>query len=88
SGSFPLGTYFAGMAASIDSVAEQLPAEDAELMRISPDPRRTVSDIAQKCAAALALAGRHKATLRDVAVRRYDWQSVARRLKTELDSLA
>lgn len=87
SGSFPLGTYFAGMAASIDSVAEALPAEDADLMRISPDPARTVSDIARKATAALALAGKHKATLREVAVRRYDWQSVARRLKRELDSL-
>lgn len=87
SGCFPLGTYFAGMAASIDSVAEELPAEDADLMRVSPDPARTVSDIARKATAALALAGKHKATLREVAVRRYDWQSVARRLKAELNSL-
>jgi glycosyltransferase involved in cell wall biosynthesis len=87
SGCFPLGTYFAGMAASIDSVSESLPDNDGELMKLSADPKQTVADIAGKAAAALSLAGKHKETLREVAVRRYDWESVARKLISELRSL-
>jgi glycosyltransferase involved in cell wall biosynthesis len=88
SGCFPLGTYFAGMAASIDSAAAVLPAEDAELMKLSPDEDKTVADIAAKAAAALALGGKHKRALRRLAVERYDWKSVAKRLAQELRSFS
>ncbi|HEX8091624.1 MAG TPA: glycosyltransferase [Blastocatellia bacterium] len=87
SGCFPLGTYFAGMAASIDSVAGSLPAEDAELMRLSADENRTVADIVRNAQAALSLAGKHKETLREVAVQNYDWKNVARNLALELWSI-
>jgi glycosyltransferase involved in cell wall biosynthesis len=84
SGCFPLGTYFAGMAASIDSAAESLPPEDAELMKLSADESKTVADIASRAPRALALGGRHKETLREVAVENYDWKRVATNLASEL----
>jgi glycosyltransferase involved in cell wall biosynthesis len=87
SGCFPLGTYFAGMAASIDSVAEVMPAEDAELMRLSADEDQTVADLVENASGALRLGGKHKDRLREVAVDRYDWASVARRLASDLASL-
>lgn len=87
SGCFPLGTYFAGMAASIDSVAENLPPEDADLMKLGADENQTVADIASKAPAALALGDKHKEKLREVAIQNYDWKNVARRLASELQSL-
>ena len=87
SGCFPLGTYFAGMAASIDSVAKALPPEDAELMKLSADAAKTVGDISTKASGALALSGKHKEALRRVAVEQYDWKNVARRLASDLKSL-
>jgi glycosyltransferase involved in cell wall biosynthesis len=88
SGCFPLGTYFAGMAASIDSVAASLPAEDAELMKISADESKTIVSIETNVPEALSIGIKHKGVLREVAVQRYDWKNVARRLVGELQSLA
>ncbi len=85
SGCFPLGTYFAGMAASIDSVADGLPDEDAEWMKLDPDPEQTVKDIARNVPGALSLGGRHRTELRRIAVERYDWRSVGRRMVEELE---
>ena len=87
SGAFPLGTYFAGMKASIDSVAAALPPEDAEAMKLSPSPEQTVADIASHVPAALRVGERHKDTLYRVARDRYDWSSVARKLFDELHAL-
>jgi glycosyltransferase involved in cell wall biosynthesis len=87
SGSFPLGTDFAGMRASIDSIADALPAGAADAMRLRPDPDRTVEDIVRAVPAALQLAGRHKEALYRVARERYDWTSVARALKGRLESM-
>jgi glycosyltransferase involved in cell wall biosynthesis len=88
SGVFPLGTYFAGMAASIDSVAGELPAEDAAAMRLSPDPAQTVADIVDRTSKALALGDKHAAGLRRAVAARYDWVAVAHRLAAELSALA
>jgi glycosyltransferase involved in cell wall biosynthesis len=87
SGAFPLGTYFAGMKASIDSVAAALPPEDADAMKLDPSPERTVADIIRRVPAALALSERHRETLYQVARDRYDWKSVATKLFTELSAL-
>jgi glycosyltransferase involved in cell wall biosynthesis len=75
------------MAASIDSVAESLPASDAEMMKLSADKNQTVADIASKVPAVLSLGNKHKERLREVAARNYDWKNVARRLASELRSL-
>ena len=80
SGCFPLGTYFAGMGASIDAVGESLPAEDVECMKLSADPKDTVADIAINVPGALALGTKHQTALRRIAVERYDWQDIAAKL--------
>ena len=82
-----MGTYFAGMAASIDSVATAIPAEDAELMKLSADETQTVKDIFKKATEALLASSKHKEALRRVAVEQYDWKNVARKLAVDLESL-
>jgi glycosyltransferase involved in cell wall biosynthesis len=87
SGAFPLGTYFGGMKASIDSVAQALPAEVAEAMRLDPAPERTVTDIVRHVPMAMELGERYKQALFQVARDCYDWSSVSRTLSKELNSL-
>jgi glycosyltransferase involved in cell wall biosynthesis len=87
SGAFPLGTYFGGMKASIDSVAQALPPEAAEAMKLDPSPERTVGDIVRHVPIALEMGERHKAALFRVARDRYDWSSVSRTLSDELGAL-
>jgi len=87
SGCFPLGTYFAGMAASIDAVSGAMPAGDAALMKLPVDPARKVAEIAQKAADVLALGSRHKQALRDAVAESHDWATVARRLAKALSDL-
>jgi glycosyltransferase involved in cell wall biosynthesis len=86
-GCFPMGTYFGGMAASIDAVSGALPPVDARLMRLRNDPAHTVADIAANAAHAFDLGGKHAAALRRVAVERYDWRIAARRLADGLTAL-
>lgn len=87
SGAFPLGTYFAGMKASIDSVAPALPPEGGQAMKLDAAPERTVADIVRHVPLALEVGERHKEALYRVARDRYDWSSVARKLITELSEL-
>jgi glycosyltransferase involved in cell wall biosynthesis len=88
SGAFPLGTYFGGMKASIDSVAAALPPGDAEPMKLDPDPQRTVGDIVRNVPLALAAGGRSQDALRRVARDHYDWTSVTRTFAEALRGLA
>ena len=87
SGAYPLGTYFGGMRASIDSVAESLPPGAAEAMKLSADPDRTVEDMVRNVPVALEMGDRHKEALFRVARDRYDWSSVARKLARELEAM-
>jgi glycosyltransferase involved in cell wall biosynthesis len=87
SGSFPVGTDFAGMRASIDSIADALPNDVVETMRISSDPARTVEDIVRNVPLALELAERYRDALHRVARDRYDWSAIARKLHDELEAL-
>ncbi len=87
SGCFPLGTYFAGTAATIDSLAGTLPAEASELMKLRVDKALTVTDIVDKATAALALEGRYREDLRRAAEERYDWAAVSGKLANELEAL-
>ena len=87
SGAFPLGTYFGGMKASIDSVAPSLPPEVAEVMKLDADAGRTVADIVRKVPLALEMGERYKETLFRVARDRYDWRSVARTFSGEMNAL-
>ncbi|HYH83678.1 MAG TPA: glycosyltransferase [Longimicrobium sp.] len=87
SGAFPLGTYFGGMKASIDSVAEVLPPEVAAVMKLDPSAERTVADIVRQVPMALEAGEQHKEALFRVARDRYDWSSVSRTLSDELNAL-
>jgi glycosyltransferase involved in cell wall biosynthesis len=86
SGCFPLGTYFGGMKASIDAIADLLPAEIAAMMKINPYD--TVADIVTNVGNALHFGVRYKDVLSRTAQARYDWTSVGRKLARELDTLA
>jgi glycosyltransferase involved in cell wall biosynthesis len=88
SGVFPLGIYFAGMAASIDAVSREIPAEVAALMKLRREEEHTVADIVSGSVGALGLGRVHAAALRRVAVERYDWRAVGRKLVTTLEGLA
>ena len=87
SGAFPMGTYFGGMKASIDTVARALPPGAAEPMKLDPDPERTVADLVRHFPVALEVGGRHKDALRRIAQERFDWTSVTRTLVSGLGAL-
>ncbi|NOQ98407.1 MAG: glycosyltransferase, partial [Calditrichae bacterium] len=78
SGCFPIGTYFAGMAASIDSVSQALPPDVADLMKLSPRADQTVIDIIAKVKSALHVDDIYKKYLRDVAIEKYDWNNISK----------
>ncbi len=77
SGCFPMGTDYAGMAASLDVAATAVPEKVGRLMRLRHDARYTTRDIAEKVPAALGCADQFRGRWREVAVSRYDWRSIA-----------
>ncbi|MDB4881417.1 MAG: hypothetical protein JWL95_183 [Gemmatimonadetes bacterium] len=85
SGCFPLGTYFGGMQASIDAIAELFPEHIAAMMKLSPHD--TVADIVTNVLDALHFGVRYKDVLSRTAQARYDWTSVAGKLVRTLDAL-
>lgn len=87
SGAFPLGTYFGGMKASIDSVADALPPGGAEAMKLRAEPEHTVDDIVRNVPRALACGTETKETLFRVARERYDWTGVAAKLFAEMEAM-
>jgi glycosyltransferase involved in cell wall biosynthesis len=87
SGAFPLGTYFGGMKASIDTVGEAIPPEGAELMKLDPAGERTVIDIVEKVPVAIRERDRFGPALAEVARARYDWTGVAATFARELESM-
>ena len=87
-GVLPLGTDFGGMAESLKALGDILPADVLDALRLSPDPDRLVADLAAGAPIALAAAHRFRVDLRALAVRRYDWTSVAERFAADLRTLA
>jgi len=85
SGCFPLGTYFGGMAASIDALSAEIAPDVATVMKL--DPQQTVASIVDRVPQAVEVSSSYKATLARVARDRYDWVSVAQTLRTTLESL-
>ena len=85
SGCFPLGTYFGGMKASIDSVSEELPAEVSEIMKL--DPANTVAELARKIPLALRESGSYREALSRIAREKYDWGSVSEKFLRETRAL-
>ena len=84
SGCFPLGTYFGGMAASIDAVGEEVAPRIADIMKL--DPKNTVQDLGRKIPAALDHAPQYREVFAKLARDRYDWSSVSRRFLRETDA--
>ena len=84
SGCFPLGTYFGGMAASIDAVGEEIAPEVADIMKL--DPKNTVDDLARKIPRALEQAPHYREVFAKLARDRYDWSSVSRRFLRETNA--
>ncbi len=87
SGCFPIGTYFAGMAASIDSVSHAIPPNITDLMKLSPNADQTVRDIITKVKSAIYVEDIYKEKLRTVAIEKYDWKNVSKKLSTDLHQL-
>ena len=85
SGCFPIGTYFAGMAASIDSISGAVPNTDLELMKISVNEKQTISDIVNKVQGALDVDENLKSVLHQVAYENYDWQNISTKLAQYLN---
>ena len=86
-GVFPLGTYFGGMAASIDEAGEAVPRAVADRMKLrTPDAPEggMIEDIVDGTVAALAERQAWRGPLREMVSRRHDWRTVARRLTTAL----
>ncbi|MEX2582592.1 MAG: glycosyltransferase [Gemmatimonadota bacterium] len=87
SGAFPMGTYFGGMKASIDSVAPALPPGGAAAMKLSADPEWTAADIVRNMPVALESGEETKQALYRVARERYDWSGVAAKLHAEMETM-
>ncbi len=88
SGCFPIGTYFAGMGASIDSVSYAIPPEIVDLMKLSPNAGQTVRDIVTHVKSALYVDETYKDKLRKVAIEKYDWNNISKKLSTDLQALS
>jgi glycosyltransferase involved in cell wall biosynthesis len=86
-GALPMGTYFAGMKHSLDSLAPRLPAVLRPLMRLRADPEHTVADIVANVIAALDDAAEYRTPLRTAAVEEYEWRGIAEILAGELWSM-
>ena len=87
SGCFPIGTYFAGMAASIDSIAGAVPDRILEIMKLSPEAENTVSELVEKVTSAFSIGNAYKTVLHELAVEKYDWQKISLRLSNKLFAL-
>jgi glycosyltransferase involved in cell wall biosynthesis len=87
-GCLPMGTYFAGMRHSLDSLAPRLPPALRPLMRLRPEPEHTAADIAEHVVAALDGEADYRTPLRAAAVEEYDWRGIARLLADELRALS
>ena len=89
SGCFPSGTYQAGMASILDAARDSgLPEEAVALARISPEPGRSVGEIARQVPRLLEIAPHHRETLRRVAEEHFDWKSVAAAIASNLRETA
>jgi glycosyltransferase involved in cell wall biosynthesis len=86
SGCFPLGTYFGGMKASIDGIADMFPTEIVDAMKL--DPFNTTADIVTNVGRAMHIGIRYKDVLSRTAQARFDWTSVGDKLARELIHLA
>jgi glycosyltransferase involved in cell wall biosynthesis len=86
-GVFPLGTYFAGMADSIDALSRVVPPAVSGVMKLRRGTEHLVDDIASHAVQALRLGPAHADKLRRAVIRRHDWSIVAGTLLKTLNRL-
>lgn len=86
-GVFPLGTYSAGIAASIDALSRVVAPAVSGVMKLRPDPEHLAADIAAQGVRALRLGATHAQRLRRSVIRRHDWSMVAGTLVKTLNRL-
>ncbi|MEM7382299.1 MAG: hypothetical protein AAF361_14030, partial [Bacteroidota bacterium] len=77
----------AGMGASIDSVSYAIPPEIVDLMKLSADAGQTVRDIVANVKKALYIEDIYREKLRQVAIEKYDWNNISKRLFADLQAL-
>jgi len=87
SGTFPIGTDHAGMGDSLRTLAEALPEDARRLLTVRTAPEHAVADMVEHVTEALHEPGRWTAALREAAVTRYDWQTIAARLAEALTTM-
>lgn len=88
-GVLPAGSDHSGLRRGFDALADVLPPDLLQSMRLPAEPASRVADIARQIGALLE-ASRSPAlgrTLREIAVQRYDWSGVAQRLTGWLQGL-
>ncbi len=86
-GCLPMGTDFAGMHHSLQSLAPRLPDDLARLMRLAPEAENTAADIVANVNAALDADADVADALRNAAVEEYDWHGIADTMTRELNAL-
>jgi hypothetical protein len=82
-----MGTDFAGMHHSLQSLAPRLPDDLARLMRLDPEAEGTAADIVANVNAALDADADVADALRNAAVEEYDWHGIADTMVRELNRL-
>jgi glycosyltransferase involved in cell wall biosynthesis len=87
SGTLPIGTDHAGMGDSLRTLGEALPEDARRLLTVRTDPEHAVTDMVEHVSEALRQPGRWTSALREAAVARYDWQTIATRLAETLADL-
>jgi glycosyltransferase involved in cell wall biosynthesis len=81
SGCFPMGTYVAGLKASIDRLEDVLPSHDLDLMKLDPNPSNVIQSLISQIPKALEISGKHRAILRKTAITQFDWKIIVQKLK-------
>jgi glycosyltransferase involved in cell wall biosynthesis len=84
SGVLPLGTNFGGMAQTIDSTGQYLPSEITDMMKIDPDDKRMVKEIADRAIKALDIGSEYVDSMRKMAVEQYDWKMISQSILSKI----
>ena len=57
-------------------------------MKLRVDENELVQDIVLKATGALSVEEKYKKILREIAVKKYDWKNISKRLATDLYNLS
>jgi glycosyltransferase involved in cell wall biosynthesis len=87
SGTLPIGTDYGGMGDSLKTLGRSLPADARDLLTIRYHPDHAVPDLIDRLDRALRTPRRWSQDLRQAAVERYDWQTIAGQLAASMEAL-